>query len=187
MACSRVSRVSGRCGRALSACSKDPTASRWPTAPWPSLPPAGRMPGPCPTPRPAGHGAPAVPPARPPAPRRAPPGPRRSGHAAPPPLQQEAAVGHLVGEGMLEGVGVLGEEPRLIEELGRLQVGQAAVHRLGHLGNGLQQGQGHLGANHRGRLQEAASPRVAAGRYAPPAPPAPWLAPGWSAAACARR
>ena len=29
MACSRVSRVSGRCARALSACSKYPTASRW--------------------------------------------------------------------------------------------------------------------------------------------------------------
>ena len=73
-----------------------------------------------------------------------------------PPLLQEAAIGHLVGEGVLEGVLALGEEPRLIEKLGGLQVGQAAVERLlGQLGNGLQQRQGHLGANHGSRLQEA--------------------------------
>ena len=41
------------------------------------------------------------------------------------PLQQETAIGHVVGEGMLEGEGVLGERPRLIEKLGRLQAGQA--------------------------------------------------------------
>jgi hypothetical protein len=40
----------------------------------------------------------------------------------PPPLQQEAAVGDLMGEGVLEGVLVLGKEARLVEELGRLQV-----------------------------------------------------------------
>ena len=34
-----------------------------------------------------------------------------------PPLLQQAAVGHLAGEGMLEGVGMLREELRLVEEL----------------------------------------------------------------------
>ena len=61
----------------------------------------------------------------------------------PPPLQQEAAVGHLVGQGVLEGVVRLGEQAGLVEELRRLQVRQAAVQRLlGQLGNGLQQGKG---------------------------------------------
>ena len=61
----------------------------------------------------------------------------------PPPLQQEAAVGHLVRQGMLEGVFRLGEQAGLIEELRRLEVRQAAVQRLlGQVGNGLQQGKG---------------------------------------------
>ena len=73
----------------------------------------------------------------------------------PPPLQQEAAVGHLVRQGMLEGVFLLGEQAGLIQELRRLQVRQATVQRcLGQLRNGLEQGQGHLGANHGSRLQE---------------------------------
>ena len=73
----------------------------------------------------------------------------------PPPLQQEAAVGHLVRQGMLEGVFRLGEQAGLIQELRRLEVRQAAVQRrLGQLRNGLEQGQGHLGANHGRRLQE---------------------------------
>ena len=50
----------------------------------------------------------------------------------PPPLLEQTVVGHLVGQGMLEGEFALGEQPRLIEELGRLQVGEAAVEvRLG--------------------------------------------------------
>ena len=73
----------------------------------------------------------------------------------PPPLLEQTAVGHLVGQGVFEGEFALGEQPRLIEELGRLQVGQATVQvRLGQLGNGLQQGQGHLGANDRGGLEQ---------------------------------
>ena len=59
----------------------------------------------------------------------------------PPPLLQQAAVGHLVRQGMLEGVVLLGEQAGLIQKLGRLQVRQAAVQRLlGQVGNGLQQG-----------------------------------------------
>ena len=50
-----------------------------------------------------------------------------------PPLLEQAAVGHLVGEGVLEGILVVGKEPGLVEELGRLQVGEAAMQRsLGH-------------------------------------------------------
>src|SRR5262245_49028285 len=68
-----------------------------------------------------------------------------------PPLLQEAPICDLVGEGVLEGTFALREEPRLIEKLGSLQVGQAALeHRLGQLSNSLQQLQGYLGANHRG-------------------------------------
>ena len=39
-----------------------------------------------------------------------------------PPLQQQTVVGHLVRQGMLEGVFLLGEETRLIQELRRLEV-----------------------------------------------------------------
>jgi len=44
-----------------------------------------------------------------------------AGMQLPPSLQQEAAVGHLVRQGVLEGVFVLGKEARLVEELGALQ------------------------------------------------------------------
>src|SRR4030095_16577577 len=40
---------------------------------------------------------------------------------------QEAAVGHLVRQGMLESVFALGEQARLIEELGSLELRQAVV------------------------------------------------------------
>jgi hypothetical protein len=73
-----------------------------------------------------------------------------------PPLQQQAVVGHFVRQGMLEGVFRRGKQARLIQELRRLEVLQAAVQRrLGHVRNSLQQRQGHLGANNRGSLQEA--------------------------------
>ena len=73
----------------------------------------------------------------------------------PPPLQQEAAVGHLVRQGMLEGVFLLGEQAGLIQELRRLEVRQAAVQRcLGQVRNGLEQRQGHLGANDGRGLEE---------------------------------
>jgi hypothetical protein len=73
----------------------------------------------------------------------------------PPPLQQEAAVGHLVGEGMLKRVFLLGEQARLIQELCRLQVRQAPVQRrLGQLDNGLEQRQGDFRPNHGRRLQK---------------------------------
>ena len=59
-------------------------------------------------------------------------------------------------QGVLEGVRTLGEEPRLVQQLGRLQERQLAVQDvLGLLGNDLQQGPGDLGADDRRRLEEA--------------------------------
>jgi hypothetical protein len=79
-----------------------------------------------------------------------------AGMQRPPPLQQEAAVRDLMGEGVLEGVLVLGEEPCLVEELGALQGGQVMLeHRLRHVGNRVQQRPGHLHANDGRRLQQA--------------------------------
>jgi hypothetical protein len=82
-------------------------------------------------------------------------GHHNAGVQHPSPLLQQAAVGHLVGEGMLEGVLPLGEQARLVEELGPLELGQTAVQRLlCAVGNGLEQGQGHLMANNRRCLEQ---------------------------------
>ena len=91
----------------------------------------------------------------------------------PPPLLEQAPVGHLMGERVLEGVFELGEQARLVEELGRLQVREAAMERgLGQLGNGLQQGKGTsvpiTAAVWSRRFSSGGSRRCA-----PPAPPAP--------------
>ena len=72
----------------------------------------------------------------------------------PPPLQQQAAVSHLVRQSMLEGIDLFGEQAGLIQELRCLEVRQAAVQRrLGQVRNGLEQRQGCLGAHHGSRLQ----------------------------------
>ena len=71
------------------------------------------------------------------------------------PLLQETAVGHLVGEGVLEGVFEFGEEAGFVEELGGLQVAEtAAQFLLGQLRDGLQEGEGHLSADDRRGLEE---------------------------------
>src|SRR5262245_5241474 len=70
-----------------------------------------------------------------------------------PPLLYEPSIGDLMGQGVLEGVFRLGKEARLVEELGGLEVREATVQGgLGQLGDGLQQGQWHLGADDRGGL-----------------------------------
>ena len=72
------------------------------------------------------------------------------------PLLQEAAVGHLVRQGVLEGVGQSGNRQCLVEEFGGLQARETLMQRLlGHVGNGLQQGPGHLGADDCGGLEQA--------------------------------
>ena len=72
-----------------------------------------------------------------------------------PPLLEQRLVGHLLGEGVLEGVFDLGEQARFIEELGGLQMGEAQAERLlRHLGHGLEERQGHLRADDGSGLQE---------------------------------
>ena len=73
----------------------------------------------------------------------------------PPPLQQQAAVSHLVRQGMLEGIDLFGEQAGLIQELRCLEVRQAAVQRrLGQVRNGLEQRQGCPVPTDSSRLQE---------------------------------
>ena len=56
---------------------------------------------------------------------------------------------------MLKRVHDIGKQPRLVEELSGLQMGEAqAEWCLGHLGDGLQEDQGHLRADDGSRLQE---------------------------------
>jgi hypothetical protein len=77
------------------------------------------------------------------------------GMECPPPLLEQRLIGHLLGEGVLEGVLYIGEEARLVEKLSRLQMGEAQAERLlRHVGYGLQEREGHLRANDRGGLQE---------------------------------
>jgi hypothetical protein len=79
-----------------------------------------------------------------------------AGMQYPPSFLEHTAIGYLVREGVLEGVLVLREEARFVEEFGRLQVRQAAMQRrLMQFGNGLQQGQGHLCADDSSSLEEA--------------------------------
>jgi hypothetical protein len=63
----------------------------------------------------------------------------------PPLLLEQRLVGHLLGEGVLEGVFDVGGESRLVEELGGLQMDEAQAERLlRRFGNGLEERQGHL-------------------------------------------
>ena len=69
--------------------------------------------------------------------------------------RQQRLIGHLLGEGVLEGVDQLGEEARFVEELGGLELREGRMQgRLRQGGNRLQYPQGHLRANHRRRLQQ---------------------------------
>jgi hypothetical protein len=74
----------------------------------------------------------------------------------PTPVQEETAVGYLLREGMLEGVGEIGEQTRLVQELGILEMRQAPMESLsGQLRHSLEQGEGHLHANDRCGLEQA--------------------------------
>src|SRR4029453_5959012 len=78
------------------------------------------------------------------------------GVEGPSPLLKETAVNHFVREGLLKCIFALGIEPHLVEELRRLEVGEAAMEvRLRQLSNGLHQRQGHLMADDGGDLEEA--------------------------------
>ena len=61
------------------------------------------------------------------------------------PFLQEAAVGHLMGERVLERVRRAREEPRLVEELGGLEVAEPGLEFFfGEVGNGLEEPHGDL-------------------------------------------
>ena len=173
---------SGRCARAWRACSKaaDRLAVRCASRPWSR--PAGSRPPPCPTLPPAGHGAPAGRPARPPAPRRVPPGPRQCGRVTPGAAPEQTAVSHVVCEGVLEGVLVLGKQPGLVEELCRLHVGQVAV-QVRRAARQWPGGRARASRCQSPRWSGAGvSPLLATGRCAPPARPGPSRAPASSRA-----
>jgi hypothetical protein len=71
-----------------------------------------------------------------------------------PAVLEQARVGDLVGEGMLEGVLEIREEARLVEKLGRLEVGESQVKAaLGYVGDGLQKRERHLLPDDGRRLQ----------------------------------
>jgi hypothetical protein len=71
-------------------------------------------------------------------------------------ILEEAPVHDLVGQRMLEGVLGLGEEPRLVEKLGRLKAGQAGAELfLRQIGDGEEEGERHVASDDRGRLEQA--------------------------------
>ena len=122
MACSRVSRCSGRCGEGAERLLEvphglavgRPRQGLLPRLPavrqglGPHLPPQGMMGQPFDL---LGH----------PVPGERLQGLNDAGMQGPPPLLQEAPVGHLVRESMLEGVLVLREETRLVEKFSGLE------------------------------------------------------------------
>jgi hypothetical protein len=71
------------------------------------------------------------------------------------PRGDEALVGHLLGQGMPEGVLEIGEEPALVEELRGLELRQTpAEHVLGLLGDGLEESKRDVLADNRGSLEQ---------------------------------
>ena len=79
-----------------------------------------------------------------------------AGMQRPPPLLEEAAVGHLMRQGMLEGILQLREEARLVQELCSLELSEVAVQvGVWQVGNGSQKGIRYLCANDRSGLQQA--------------------------------
>jgi len=72
-----------------------------------------------------------------------------------PPVLQDAPVGHLVRERMLEGVFEVREDARLVQELGGLKMTQSPTKVvLGRIGDYLQQREGHILPNDRGGLEK---------------------------------
>jgi hypothetical protein len=74
---------------------------------------------------------------------------------SPPALLEQAPVGHLVRQRMLEGVFEFGKQARFVQELGGLEMRQALAERcFGDVSDGLQERPGDLGADHSRGLQE---------------------------------
>ena len=73
-----------------------------------------------------------------------------------PPILQQAAISHVVGERVLERVLEIGEQTRFVEELRRLQLGEGTLQIVAaHVGDCLQQHDRHVLAHHRRGLQQA--------------------------------
>jgi hypothetical protein len=71
------------------------------------------------------------------------------------PFLEERAVGDFVGQRMLEGVFGIGKEARLVQKLCRLQMREPPLHRLlRQLRHGVEQHEGHVLADDRGRLEQ---------------------------------
>jgi len=68
-------------------------------------------------------------------------------------LVEKALIGDLVREGVLEGVLDLGEQARLVDELGPLKPGPKLI--LCQIGDGMEQRRRHILANDGGDLQQA--------------------------------
>ena len=86
-----------------------------------------------------------------------------------PALLDHAAVGHLVGEGVLERVLEVGKEARLVQELRRLQLREGAPQLvLCHLRDRLQERHRHVLADDRGGLEQPLQLGARAGRCARP-------------------
>ena len=74
----------------------------------------------------------------------------------PAPLVEQRGIGHVVGEGVLEGVREIGEQAALVEELRRLELREAPPELIvGEPGNLLEQRERHLAADDRRRLEQA--------------------------------
>jgi hypothetical protein len=66
------------------------------------------------------------------------------------PFMEQAAVGHIVSESVLEGILMVGEGPRLVKELGPLEVGKTALQcGFRKFSNDFKQGRGHHRADGR--------------------------------------
>ena len=70
------------------------------------------------------------------------------------PGEEEAVVGHLLGEGVLEDILELGEEPLLVDELQALEVEEVGLQLFLHLRDGLEDTEGELPADDGGDVHD---------------------------------
>ena len=100
---------------------------------------------------------------------------------AAPALLEQAAVGHLVGQGVLEGVLELRERGASRRGTRRPGGARAPVGAARRASSAMawSSANGHVLADDGGGLEQPLLLRAAAGRCAPPGPPGPWPAPGW--------
>ena len=76
-----------------------------------------------------------------------------------PPVLEQTAIGHVVGQGMLEGVLKVREDAGLVQELRALQPPDRGVQLVrGGLGNRLEQHERHVLPDHRRRLEQCLVP-----------------------------